>query len=288
MTTLKALGLFSNYLTGTMPIPSTSLVTLDVGFNFLSGSFPQLTLAVCAADQNCFLNSSYCHTYGTLQLPAAACAICGTTNGQGTLCGGALSTPPQIVLNPASLPILSIQSLLSLKASLGATFTSWEASVPCQVAGNQAVTQATWSDVLCGDTGDVLSISLARQSLKGSIHADISMLTALTYLFFHYNWFAGSIPSFIASLPNLTTLGLFSNYLTGTMPIPSTSLVALDMGCNFLSGSFPQLSLKSCLADHNCFLSSYCRSSGLLERPASACAICGSDDGQGELCYGGL
>ncbi|CAI5513847.1 unnamed protein product [Closterium sp. Naga37s-1] len=179
-----------------------------------------------------------------------------------------------------------IVALLALKSSLGVTFTTWAATVACQMG------------------------------LKGSIHADISKLTALTYLdfgynlfqgrlasfstplktvpslkelFLHYNWFAGSIPSFIASLQNLTTLGLFSNYLTGTMPIPSTSLVALDVGFNYLSGSFPQVSIKSCSADHNCFLSSsYCRSSGLLQRPASACAICGSADGQGELCYGGL
>ncbi|CAI5513845.1 unnamed protein product, partial [Closterium sp. Naga37s-1] len=153
--------------------------------------------------------------------------------------------------------------LLALKASLGVTFTTWAATVPCEVAGKQAATQTTWSGVLCGDTGDVLSISVARQSLQGSIHADISKLTALTYL------------------------GLFSNYLTGTMPIPSTSLVALDVGFNFLSGSFPQLSLAVCAADQNCFLnSSYCHSYGVQQRPTSACAICGTTNGQGTLCGG--
>ncbi|CAI5939387.1 unnamed protein product [Closterium sp. NIES-64] len=99
-------GLFSNYLTGTMPIPSTSLVALDVGLNFLSGSFPKLSLAVCAADQNCFLNS-YCHTYGTLQRPTLAYAFCGTTNGQGALCSGALCAPlSQGVVNVSSLPLV--------------------------------------------------------------------------------------------------------------------------------------------------------------------------------------
>ncbi|CAI5513853.1 unnamed protein product [Closterium sp. Naga37s-1] len=488
---LTTLGLFCNYLTGTMPIPSTSLVSLDVGLNFLSGSFPQLSLAVCAADQNCFLNSSYCRTYGVQQRPASACVFCGTTDGQGVLCGGGTCAPlSQGVVNVPSLPLvpmacpgpvqgsrttrsplsanlnslalkgslpaditklttftylslrsnllsgrldaflsgfkgctnlqhillsynyfygevpsfvkdlrllitldvrknyltgtipplpmatlksinfennfisdlpslsssfecygtqnclsnpfmcrlggtvqrpaaqcaicgttnavalcwgaggecvpasasniaagvvnsrlqalvpLSCSALLALKASLGVTFTSWAATVPCQVVGKQPPLP-TWSGVLCDETEGVLYISLAHQSLQGSIHSSISKLTALTYLFLHYNWFAGSIPSFIASLPNLTTLGLFSNYLTGTMPITSTSLVALDVGLNYLSGSFPNLSLKSCSADHNCFLSSsYCRSSGLLQRPASACAICGSADGQGELCFG--
>ncbi|CAI5513837.1 unnamed protein product [Closterium sp. Naga37s-1] len=370
-------GLFSNYLTGTMPIPSTSLASLDVGFNYLSGSFPKLSLAVCAADQNCFLNSSYCRTYGSLQRPASACGICGTTNGQGTLCSGGLcsansslpvsqgivNTPsvplvsltcsgyrPTVLMNPASggpnanthpcpshcLPALSVipvrdaihqvipgfdahklgfllslpcgqrtyaardnllvsvdtgagaavifhrqgmetyllvpqhvllffPSLLSLKASLGLTFTSWAASVPCQVVGKQAAAQPTWSGVLCSDAGDVFSISVARQNLTGSIDSDISKLTALTYL------------------------GLFSNYFTGTMPTLSTSLVALDVRFNFLSGSFPQLSLKSCAADQNCFLnSSYCRTYGALQRLSSACAICGTTNGQGTLCSGGM
>ncbi|CAI5513826.1 unnamed protein product [Closterium sp. Naga37s-1] len=353
---LTTLGLFSNYLTGTMPIPSTSLASLDVGFNYLSGSFPKLSLAVCAADQNCFLSSSYCRSYGALQRPAAACAICGTTDGQGTLylynnfltgsipalgsnlkvldfftnyitdiathslntCTGAnncLTVPSKCNYNgatqksaascaicgttngvaplcfggggecvaaaasyveagalnrmfsPASPPMLcsSTSALLALKASLGVTFTSWAASVPCQVAGKQAATQTTWSGVLCGDTGDVLSISVARQSLTGSIDSDISKLTALTYL------------------------GLFSNYFTSTMPTLSTSLVALDVSFNFLSGSFPQLSLKSCAADQNCFLnSSYCRTYGALQRLSSACAICGTTNGQGTLCSGGM
>ncbi|CAI5513823.1 unnamed protein product [Closterium sp. Naga37s-1] len=200
---------------------------------------------------------------------------------------------PSVVAISFSLRLSSfyllVSPLLALKASLGVTFTSWAASVPCQVVGKQAAAQTTWSGVLCGYTGDVLYISVARQSLKGSIPTDISKLTALTYLFFNNNWFAGTIPSFIASLPQLTTLGLFSNYLTGTMPTLSTSLIALDVGFNFLSGSFPNLSLAVCAADQNCFLgSSYCHTYSSLQRPATACAICGTTNGQGTLCSGAL
>ncbi|CAI5512993.1 unnamed protein product [Closterium sp. Naga37s-1] len=266
-------SLYSNYLTGTMPTLTTSLVALDVGFNYLSGSFPKLSLASCAADQNCFVSSSYCRTYSLQQRPATACGICGTTDGQGTLCGGALcsansSLPVSqgIVNVPTLTPVaLTCSALLALKVSLGVTFTTWAASVPCQVVGKQAATQTTWSGVLCTDTGDVLSISVARQSLKGSIASDISKLTALTYL------------------------GLYSNYLTGTMPTLTTSLVALDVGFNYLSGSFPKLSLASCAADQNCFVSSsYCRTYSSQQRPATACGICGTTDGQGTLCGGAL
>ncbi|CAI6006119.1 unnamed protein product [Closterium sp. NIES-65] len=116
---VESIGLFCNYRTGTMPIPSTSLVSLDVGLNFLSGSFPQLSLAVCAAEQNCFLNSSYCRTYGVQQRPTSACVICGTTNRQGVLCGGALCYPFSLgVVNVPSLPPVAMTSLRTSLLSL--------------------------------------------------------------------------------------------------------------------------------------------------------------------------
>ncbi|CAI5513812.1 unnamed protein product [Closterium sp. Naga37s-1] len=154
-------GLFSNYLMGTMPIPSTSLVALDVGYNFLSGSFPKLSLAVCAADQNCFLNSSYCRTYGSQQRTAVGCTICGTTDGQGTLCGGALcsanSSLPvsQGIVNAPLVPPVSltcsVSVLLSIKSTLGLTFTNWVSSTLCAAGSGTQFSQGptTWSNVEC-------------------------------------------------------------------------------------------------------------------------------------------
>ncbi|CAI5483337.1 unnamed protein product [Closterium sp. Yama58-4] len=49
-------------------------------------------------------------------------------------------------------------ALLNLKSSLGVTFTSWAATVPCQVVGKQAATQTTWSGMLCSDTAEVISL----------------------------------------------------------------------------------------------------------------------------------
>ncbi|CAI5513844.1 unnamed protein product [Closterium sp. Naga37s-1] len=152
--------------------------------------------------------------------------------------------------------------MLALKTALGVTLTTWASTNPCRLTGKSTPLQNEWTGVFCNLASSVESI---------------------------YNWFDGTIPSTIASLPQLTTLGIFSNYLTGTMPIPSTSLVALDVGFNYLSGSFPKLSLAVCAADQNCFLnSSFCRTYGSLQRPATACAICGTTDGQGTLCSGGL
>ncbi|GJP48822.1 hypothetical protein CLOM_g8102 [Closterium sp. NIES-68] len=205
--------------------------------------------------------------------------------------------------------------LLALKASLGVTLTSWNPAALCTLEG-KTLLPAQWGGIQCTAAGKVTSVALTRQGLKGSLHQDVSKLTTLTYLdlgynllqgrldvfaaplnfattlkalFFHYNFFSGPIPSGFASLPLLTSLGLFSNYLTGTVPIPSKSLRVLDLGFNFLSGTFPKLPLVFCAGDNNCFLNaSGCRTYGTVQRLASAaCAMCGSDNGQGELCPGG-
>ncbi|CAI5514881.1 unnamed protein product [Closterium sp. Naga37s-1] len=198
------------------------------------------------------------------------------------------SLPP-----PSSSPRpLAGNAMMALKTALGVTLTTWDTTNVCRITGVVTPTQNEWANVFCTATGSVQSISATRQSLKGYVHSDISKLTALTYLDLSYNLFQGSLELFSAplqSVPTLKALGLFSNYLTGTMPIPTTSLVALDVGFNFLSGSFPKLSLAVCAADQNCFLSSsYCHTYGAQQRPYTACAMCGTTNGQGVLCSGNL
>ncbi|CAI5483336.1 unnamed protein product, partial [Closterium sp. Yama58-4] len=263
---LTELRLEFNYLTGTIPGMSTALKVLNFKRNYIT-SIAAHSLAFCAGSLACMTDPSKCASYGTTQRPAADCAICGTTNAIAPFCFGAggecmvaaASNIAAKILNSGSVTPLppmvcsggnltavlstSAAAMLLLKSSLGVTFTSWATSVGCQVAGKQAGTQTTWSGVLCGDTGDVISISLAHQGLTGSIHAEISKLTALTYLdfgynlfqgslqvfatpitgmtslkalFFNNNWFAGTIPSFIASLPQLTTLTAGAQVIAGS------------------------------------------------------------------------
>ncbi|CAI7804219.1 unnamed protein product, partial [Closterium sp. NIES-54] len=287
---VTSIGLFSNYLTGTVPIPSKSLLALDVGFNFLSGVFPTLPLMFCAGENNCFVNSTNCRTYGSVQRPAGACAICGTAAGQGDLCfggscapsstaaisAGTVNSPNQPILPmacsgqcvphtagcvshpfplsdilpfrtglnihitlpiapppaPASLTLLMPPAMphltLSLSpllpnspvadnsaapmdtgSALGVTFTSWLAASPCAIANSSITVAGTWTGVLCSSAGDVLSINLSSSALGGTIHADISKLTALTYL---------SVPSPTCQCPHLPVSAL--TYLS----VPSTPL----------------------------------------------------------------
>ncbi|CAI5467888.1 unnamed protein product, partial [Closterium sp. Yama58-4] len=355
LSNLKELYLQYNWLYGTVPtaiVNMPSLTSLGLGYNYLTGSFPagtsvraldlranffytmgSMSLIWCDGHTNCFTNPSVCGMAGTVQRPAAQCAICGTTNAQPPFCGGvsicapdsiaaAAAGTPNIIGSPtlpmvcSGVPIDAADAvvLLALKSSLGVTLSNWNTGSLCAQDGQPLLT-AQWGGVRCTAAGKVTSIALTRQKLQGSIHPDISKLTTLTYLdfgynlfqgrldlfaaplkplttlkalFFHYNYFAGSIPSAFATLPALTSLGLFSNYLTGTMPIPTKTLLALDVGFNFLSGTFPKLPLMFCAGDNNCFLNSTaCRTYGIVQRPAGACAICGTAAGQGDLCFGG-
>ncbi|CAI5483335.1 unnamed protein product, partial [Closterium sp. Yama58-4] len=173
----RDLGLSSNYLTGTIPPLPASLLSLDVAFNFLSGSFPQLSLSYCTANQNCFLNSSNCCTYSSLQRPTTACAICGTTDGQGALCGSGLCAPRSSVyagngtINVPSLPPVSmacqgnaplvlmnaasVSAMLSIKSYFGLTYTDWTASTLCVVGTSpvQSGITSTWTRVDCSADG---------------------------------------------------------------------------------------------------------------------------------------
>ncbi|CAI5983055.1 unnamed protein product [Closterium sp. NIES-64] len=223
LTVLTYLGLFCNYRTGTMPIPSTSLVSLDVGLNFLSGSFPQLSLAVCAAEQNCFLNSSYCRTYGVQQRPTSACVICGTTNRQGVLCGGALCYPFSLgVVNVPSLPpvAMTLPTLISIKASLGVTNTDWATSSVC--LGNNPGSRfpvSIWTGVVCSSSdGTPIILDLHTNVLTGTVPA---LRTSLLSLAIQDNFLAGS---FLAA--SLTLCDASSNCLASAMACSEESAVA--------------------------------------------------------------
>ncbi|CAI5483348.1 unnamed protein product [Closterium sp. Yama58-4] len=308
LSALRELYIYGNYFSGQFPsflLDSTSLTALDLSYNYLTGSLPS-TITKLNTDGT-----------GTLCSPGELCK----PDADASIASLSVNMSPEVELRCIGVSGLLMEAsqanaMMALKAALGVTLTTWASTNLCRITEKTTALSNEWTGVFCNLAGSVESISVGRQSLKGSIASDITKLTALTYLdfgfnlfqgalnvflfpmngmtslkalFLSYNWFYGTIPTIFASLPQLTTLGLYSNYLTGTMPIPSTTLVGLDVGLNYLSGSFPQLSLKSCSADCNCFLSSsYCRSSSQYQRSASDCAICGSADGQGELCYGGL
>ncbi|CAI7911023.1 unnamed protein product, partial [Closterium sp. NIES-54] len=310
-TSLASLDIRSNffYAVGSMTLQSCAALSncLATPASCSSAGTTQRPTADCAICGSTNGQPPFCGGTGTCSPDSGPAAAQGTPN----LAGSPLLP---MVCSGIAIDAADASVLLALKSSLGVTLNNWNAAALCTLEG-QTLLPAQWGGVRCTGAGKVTSITLKRQQLKGSIHPDISKLTTLTYLdlgynlfqgrldifanplkplstlkalFFHYNYFAGPIPSAIATLPALTSLGLFSNYLTGTVPIPSKSLLALDVGFNFLSGVFPTLPLMFCAGENNCFVNSTaCRTYGSVQRPAGACAICGTAAGQGDLCFGG-
>ncbi|CAI5499330.1 unnamed protein product, partial [Closterium sp. Naga37s-1] len=300
---LTGLSVFSNYLTGSLPALPSSLRALDIAYNFLSGSLPTLpsTLSHCAAEHNCLVPAAAapCARFGSTQRPAAVvgaaaataterCAVCGmgtATEASGCFDGDCVVTvapavaqagpnrPAQAVQDmqcsgssQTSMGDATVNALLALKTALGVTGTAW-GSGACTVEGFSS--GSDWLGVACDYLGNVVSIDLTSQNLKGSMASDVSTLTSLTRLTFdsnlfwtplssfvsyfsslsnlvvldlQYNWFYGTLPAYLLDLPNLTSLALGGNYLTGTVPKPtSTTLSKLALNQNFLTGTVPSL-----------------------------------------------
>jgi Leucine rich repeat/Leucine Rich Repeat len=103
------------------------------------------------------------------------------------------------------------------------------------------VTECDWNSVDC-TAGQVDSLTLSFDGIKGRIPDDLGLLTALTYLDLGYNALTGTIPSSFGSLTALTRLSLSGNALTGTIPTSLGSLAALNtlaLSNNELTGTIP-------------------------------------------------
>ncbi|CAI5514873.1 unnamed protein product [Closterium sp. Naga37s-1] len=191
MAALSNLRLSYNYLTGSLPKPGATLKFIDTQANFLSGTFPTATLA-CNTRLNCFSNASGCvNVDETEQRTAVECSICGSPQTQQGLCGGGTCLPvlpPSLakVPNSAAAPLLvmtcaAVPLDANSGAALGVRDTDWCNGSKCNIEG-QSANPKSWPGVWCSANGTVLNITLPNKALRGIIHADISKLTALSYL----------------------------------------------------------------------------------------------------------
>ncbi|MCK4981114.1 MAG: DUF1565 domain-containing protein, partial [Candidatus Delongbacteria bacterium] len=100
---------------------------------------------------------------------------------------------------------------------------------------------STWYGItVSGDR--VTEIDLNFNNLAGTIPTEIGNLTNLTSLSLHNNQLTGSIPPEIGNLTNLTGLWLYSNQLSGSIPIEIGNLINLtnlQLFINQLTGSIP-------------------------------------------------
>ncbi|CAI5985358.1 unnamed protein product [Closterium sp. NIES-65] len=212
-----------NYLTGTLPKPLAALKALDTERNFLSGTFPTASLAYCSARGNCFLDATACFSIDEVDQRGAGCNMCGSSNGQLPMCGRAMCTPdpsayvasevpnsgtaPTLALKCPALPLdaTSSAALLNIGAALGVTHTDWSASSGCKIIG-QAIAPKSWPGVLCSGSGAVVSLVVNNLNLRGTIHADMTKLSSLTYLHVGYNLLYGRLATFVSNITPLTAI----------------------------------------------------------------------------------
>ncbi|KAL0921455.1 hypothetical protein M5K25_008529 [Dendrobium thyrsiflorum] len=133
-------------------------------------------------------------------------------------------------------------SLLTFKGSISqdpeGSMANWNSSSqdPC-----------SWSGVTCKD-GEVVSLSIPKQNLLGSIHPSLGSLQSLRHINLRNNRLFGFLPPELFSARGLQSLVLFGNSLSGSLPseIGTLSyLQVLDLSQNSFFGSLPN-SLSNC------------------------------------------
>ena len=201
LTSLTALTLNKNQLTGEIPDLSASLVYVYLDENQLTGEIPDLSGLTGLT--NLYLNQNQL----TGEIPAS---LGGLTNLlQLALWGN------QLTGEIPDLSGLTRLELLSLEQN--------------QLTGEIPDLSATLAYVYLSDN-----------LLTGEI-PDLSSLTGLTYLYLNQNQLTGEIPASLGGLTRLQLLYLWGNQLTGEIPDLSglTGLTNLYLNQNQLTGEIP-------------------------------------------------
>lgn len=101
----------------------------------------------------------------------------------------------------------------------------------------------TWHGVTTNADGDVRSIQLIANGLKGTLPIDVTHLESLEHLDLGFNDSIGGVvfPEF-GQMEHLRVIGLHHGLLTGPIPpeLANLDLEVLDLHYNELSGEFPE------------------------------------------------
>ena len=100
-----------------------------------------------------------------------------------------------------------------------------------------------WDGVVTDANGNVKTLLLGNNNLRGSIPAEIGDFANLKGLALYTNWLSGSIPAELGNLTSLTRMNLSFNILVGEVPTELgnlTNLTDLGLKKNGLTGELPQ------------------------------------------------
>ena len=103
-------------------------------------------------------------------------------------------------------------------------------------------TECLWYGVTC-ESASVTRLSIANNSLTGTIPSELGNLADLNYLYLGANSLNGNIPKELGNLTNLSYLHIGNNSLSGSIPKELgnlTKLTGIYLFSNDLTGAIPQ------------------------------------------------
>ena len=103
-------------------------------------------------------------------------------------------------------------------------------------------TECLWYGVTC-ESASVTRLSIANNSLTGTIPSELGNLADLSYLYLGANSLNGNIPKELGNLTNLSYLHIGNNSLSGSIPKELgnlTKLTGIYLFSNDLTGAIPQ------------------------------------------------
>ncbi|RZC60421.1 hypothetical protein C5167_022170 [Papaver somniferum] len=136
-----------------------------------------------------------------------------------------------------NLPGFLRDALYALRASLNASSTQLSDWNPNQV------NPCTWSNIICDNSYNVISVTLSAMGFSGFLSPRIGGLKTLSSLTLQGNRITGEIPKEFGNLSSLVSLDLENNQLTGQIPSSLGNLKKLQflmLNQNKLQGSIPE------------------------------------------------
>lgn len=134
-------------------------------------------------------------------------------------------------LNGEGAALLSFRR--SITVDVEQALSNWNASdqTPC-----------SWNGITCRN-GSVVSISIPRKKLSGTLPADLGSLSSLRHINLRNNRLQGALPAgLLAGARGLQSLVLYGNSITGPLPAEIGNLSylqILDVSHNSMNGSVP-------------------------------------------------
>ncbi|PIA45941.1 hypothetical protein AQUCO_01600293v1 [Aquilegia coerulea] len=274
LNSLETLRLYLNQLSGIIPASlsnSSSLVELDLEYNFLTGTLPSEILQNMPLLEILYLSGNSLESNdANTNLSPFFTSISNLTHLRelqlaGNMLGASLGNLTQLRI------LLLHENLFSetIPPSLGGcinldildfSYNKLTGTIPAEIVGfrNMGLYFNMSNNFLSGELPMELSkmdmvcaIDLSSNNFNGNIPPNLANCEAAEMINLSHNSLQGTVPSSLGKFLNLQTLDLSHNLLSGEIPASlskSRSLVHLNLSFNNFNGSIPQGGLFNSLS----------------------------------------